>query len=124
MLWALGRGNGHMQWRAPLPSRPLSPPLLLPGGVIVACRETDVVGFDAASGQRIGAFATPGEMRVPPLLLGERLVVGLRGPWRLQGLSLNMTGRAPKAAPRPGQANQPRPGQKGGAARPRPQAQP
>lgn len=113
VLWALGRGNGHMNWRAPLPSRPLSAPLLLPGAAIVACRETDLVGFDVASGQRLGAFATPGEMRVPPLLVGERLVVGLRGPWRLQGLGLNMTGRAPKAAPRPGAQGKPKQPQKG-----------
>ncbi len=118
VLWALGRGNGDMQWRAPLPSRPLSAPLLLPGGVLLACRETDVVGFDLASGQRIGAFATPGEMRVEPLLLGERLVVGLRGPWRLQGLALNMAGRAPKEAPRPGKVAKPR--QKQGAVKGQP----
>lgn len=122
VLWALGRGNGDMQWRAPLPSRPLSAPLLLPGGVVVACRETDLVGFDLASGLRIGAFTTPGEMRVPPVLVGERLVVGLRGPWRLQGFGLNMTGRAPKAAPRPGQAAKPK--QQKGAAKARPTAQP
>ena len=37
VLYALRRGNGHLAWRASLPSRPLSGPILYGDGVLVAC---------------------------------------------------------------------------------------
>ena len=83
VLYALDRGNGHMQWRAPLPSRPLSGPVLFGGAVIVACHgarpgETFLIAFHARSGERQGDLKVPGEARTLPLLVEDRLYVGMR----------------------------------------------
>jgi outer membrane protein assembly factor BamB len=78
VLYALGRGNGHMAWRSPLPSRPLSGPLLLRGAALVACQENEIVGFDAHTGRRLGGLTTPAPMQTAPLLMDDTLYVGLR----------------------------------------------
>jgi outer membrane protein assembly factor BamB len=78
VLYALGRGNGHLAWRSPLPSRPLSGPLILRGAALVACQENEIVGFDAHTGRRLGALTTPAPMQTAPLLVDDTLYVGLR----------------------------------------------
>ena len=78
VLYSITRSNGHMTWRAPLPSRPLSVPMLFGSTVLVACHETEVAGYDARTGRRLGVQKTPAEMRTPPLLIGGRLVAGLQ----------------------------------------------
>jgi outer membrane protein assembly factor BamB len=87
VLYAFDTGNGNLAWRAALPSRPLSAPLVGPGWVVVACLESEILGFDLASGRRIGGLKTTDAMRTPPLLLGDRLYVGLRDR-SIQALSL------------------------------------
>jgi outer membrane protein assembly factor BamB len=99
VLYALGRGNGHLAWRAPLPSRPLSGPLLLGGAALVACQENEIVGFDAHTGKRLGALTTPAPMQTAPLLLEDTLYVGLRDR-SLVALRLSM----PTASPEPSAA--------------------
>ena len=83
VLYALDRDNGHLAWRIALPSRPLSGPVLFGDAVVVACHgarpgETFLIGFDARTGERQGDFKVPGEARTPPLLVEDRLYVGLR----------------------------------------------
>jgi len=78
VLYAIDRGNGHLSWRAPLPSRPASGPLLLGHAVLVACHENELVGFDARTGKRLGGLTTPAGLQTPPLLVGDWLYVGLR----------------------------------------------
>jgi outer membrane protein assembly factor BamB len=83
VLYALDRGNGHLAWRAALPSRPLSGPVLFGDAVVVACHgarpgETFLIGFDARTGQRQGDFKVPGEARTPPLLVEDRVYIGMR----------------------------------------------
>lgn len=97
ILYGVGRGNGHLHWRAALPSRPVSGPILTGSAVIVACQETDILGFDARTGARLGALQTPAEIRTPPVVVGERLFVGLRDR-SVVALALN---QAPFAAPSP-----------------------
>jgi outer membrane protein assembly factor BamB len=77
VLYALRRG-GNLDWRAPLPSRPLSGPVLVGGYVVVACLENELVAVAPESGRRSGSFRTPAEIRTPPILFGNRIVVGLR----------------------------------------------
>jgi outer membrane protein assembly factor BamB len=83
VLYALGRGNGNLAWRVALPSRPLSAPVLFGDAVLVACHgarpgETFLIGFDARTGNRQGDLKVPGEARTPPLLVEDRLYIGMR----------------------------------------------
>ncbi len=83
VLYAFGRGNGHLAWRVALPSRPLSSPVLLGDAVVVACHgsrpgETFLIGFDARTGNRQGDFKVPGEASTAPLLVEDRLYIGMR----------------------------------------------
>jgi outer membrane protein assembly factor BamB len=78
VLYALRRRNGHLWWRAPLPNRPLSGPIVMGSAVLVACQDDEIVAFDGRTGRRIGALKTPAEMATPPLPLDGRLYVGLR----------------------------------------------
>ena len=78
VLYALNRGNGNLAWRAPLPSRPLSGPLLAGATVLVACHEKDVIGFDVKTGRPVGNLRTIALIGTPPLLLGGRLFLGLK----------------------------------------------
>jgi len=100
VLFALKRSNGHLIWRAPLPSRSLAAPLLIGATVLVACHENEVLAFDGRNGKRLGIARTPTEMRTPPLLLNDTLFVGLRNPWSVAALALS--GLRPPALAPPG----------------------
>ncbi len=83
VLYALDRGNGHLSWRASVPSRPISGPLLYGDAVLVACfgsrpGETFLIGFDARTGRRQGDLKAPGELGSPPLIVGDLVVMALR----------------------------------------------
>lgn len=83
VLYALHRGNGHLAWRAALPSRPLSGPILFGDAVVVACHgarpgETFLIGFAARTGEKQGDYKVPGEARTPPLLVEDRIYMGMR----------------------------------------------
>jgi len=83
VLYTLRRGNGHLAWRASLPSRPLSGPIPYGDGILVACfgnrpGETFLIGFDPRTGQRQGDLKAPGEVRTPPVIVGDVIVMALR----------------------------------------------
>jgi outer membrane protein assembly factor BamB len=105
VLYALDRGNGHLAWRAPLPSRPLSGPLLYGSGVLVACHgslpgETFLLGFDGTTGRRQGDLKSPGEIAAAPLLLGDRVYLALREK-AVAALALGTAPPAPPPSPSP-----------------------
>jgi outer membrane protein assembly factor BamB len=77
VLYALNRRNGNLVWRAPLPSRPISGPLVSGRTVLVACHESDVVGVDLKTGKAVGNLRTAARIGTTPLLLGGRLFIGL-----------------------------------------------
>jgi outer membrane protein assembly factor BamB len=77
VLYVLARG-GNLAWRGALPSRPAGPPLEVDGHLVVACLENEVAAFHARSGAAAGSFKTPAEIRTPPVLAGQLLVLGLR----------------------------------------------
>jgi outer membrane protein assembly factor BamB len=72
------RPGGNLAWRGSLPSRPLAPPLLVAGHVVIACLENELVAFSAETGSKAGGLRTTAEIRTPPVLAGELLVIGLR----------------------------------------------
>ncbi|HUG55056.1 MAG TPA: PQQ-binding-like beta-propeller repeat protein [Vicinamibacteria bacterium] len=83
VLYALQRGSGNLAWRASLPSRPLSGPLPYAESVLVACfgtrpGETFLIGFDARTGARQGDLKAAGEVRTPPVIVGDLVVMALR----------------------------------------------
>jgi 2-hydroxychromene-2-carboxylate isomerase len=73
VLYALNRANGHLNWRAALPGRPLSGPLVYDKIVLVACFENQVVGFDARTGRPLGILRTVAPLRTAPILVGDKL---------------------------------------------------
>ena len=77
VLYAL-RPGGNLDWRAALPSRPLSGPILVNGYVVLACLENEILAIAPENGRRAGTFRTPAEIRTPPLFVGGLVVVGLR----------------------------------------------
>jgi hypothetical protein len=84
-----------MVWRAGLPSRPLAPPVLVGGDVLVACygsrpEENFLVGYDTRTGERLGDLLTPGELAAPPVAAAGRLLLPLRDR-RLVALRLPVT---------------------------------
>lgn len=77
VLYGLRRG-GNLDWRAALPSRPLSGPIRVGDFIVVACLENEIVVLAPDTGKRLGVFRTTAEIRTPPLVLGGRVVLGLR----------------------------------------------
>ena len=78
VLYSLRRG-GNLHWRGALPSRPLSPPLMVGGYVLVACLENELVAFAPDTGTTAGRLRTTAEIRTPPILApGGLVAVGLR----------------------------------------------
>jgi outer membrane protein assembly factor BamB len=83
VVYALKRSSGGMLWRASLTSRPLSGPIVLPGGVLVASHggrpaENFLVGFDLQTGSRLGDLQTPGELQSPPIVAGGRVLLSMK----------------------------------------------
>jgi outer membrane protein assembly factor BamB len=78
VLYALDAGNGNLAWRTPLPSRPLSGPMVIRGMILVACHENEILGFEPRTGKRVGGLKTRELLRTAPLLRGDRLFVALR----------------------------------------------
>jgi len=104
VLYALRRGNGHLAWRAPLPSRPLAGPLVVEDAVLVACHEDEVVGIDGRTGARLGGLRAPAEIATPPLVVDGVMFLGLRDrsvvALRLGG-GVGEGASAPSAPPEP-----------------------
>jgi outer membrane protein assembly factor BamB len=78
VLWALDRGNGNLAWRGLLTSRPIGGPIAVDGVALVACHETEVLGFDLRTGKAIGGLRTTAVIATPPLVVRRRLLLGLR----------------------------------------------
>jgi outer membrane protein assembly factor BamB len=78
VLYALHAKNGNLAWRTPLPSRPLSGPIVTRGLILVACHENEILGFEPRAGKRVGGLKTRELLRTAPLLRGDRLFVALR----------------------------------------------
>ncbi len=106
VLYSL-RPGGNLDWRASLPSRPLSPPLLVGGYVLLACLENELVAFTPDTGKPSGHLRTTAEIRTAPLVApGGLVVVGLRDrsviAFALPGAVPPPAAEPPVAPPSPG----------------------
>jgi outer membrane protein assembly factor BamB len=97
VLYALNRKSGHLNWRAPLPARPLSAPLLDGTAVLVACLESDIVGFDGRTGAYLGRFRVPAEIHAAPIVIGDHLYVAQRD----RSVAAYVLDQTPKRPPSP-----------------------
>ena len=78
VLYSL-RPGGNLDWRASLPSRPLSPLLVVGDWVVVACLENELVAFTPGTGRPAGRLRTTAEIRTAPIVVpGGLVAVGLR----------------------------------------------
>jgi outer membrane protein assembly factor BamB len=78
VLYSL-RPGGNLDWRASLPSRPLSPPLRVGDYLLLACLENEVVAYTPETGKPAGRLRTAAEIRTAPLLApGGVVALGLR----------------------------------------------
>jgi outer membrane protein assembly factor BamB len=105
VLYSL-RPGGNLSWRGSLPSRPLSPPLVVGGHVLVACLENELVAFVPETGTSAGRLRTTAQIRTPPILAGGLVAVGLRDrsviAYSLPGSTPAPTPEPPVAPPPPG----------------------
>ena len=80
-----------------------------PEGGTQESQENEILGFNAKTGRKAGGVRTPSEMRTAPLVLGERVFVGLRNPWSLAGLSFASLARAKEPPDGDAEADERRP---------------
>ena len=97
VLYALNRKSGQLNWRAPLPARPLSAPLLQGTAVLVACLESEIVGFDSRTGALLGRFKVPAQIHASPLVVGDHLYVAQRD----RSIAAYVLDQTPKRPPSP-----------------------
>lgn len=116
VLYGLTRG-GNLAWRAALPSRPLSGPLLLDESIVIASHEKEILGFEISTGRSLGTLRTAAEIRTPPVVAGRQIFVGLRNR-----SVLGFTVPPPLAVPPGGRGDQG--GDRGGGRRNAPQVEP
>ncbi len=76
ILRAVNRGNGHQRWKQALKTRPVAPPVVVPGHVVVPGIDPALASFEALTGAVGGTFdglaagsaGAPVEVMGPPLL--------------------------------------------------------
>lgn len=85
VLKALNRGNGHQRWKQALTTRPVAPPVVVPGHVIVAGIDPALASFDALTGAVGGTFdgQTAGNPGAPAEVMGSPLVDQVMRPYRV-----------------------------------------
>jgi outer membrane protein assembly factor BamB len=86
---ALHRGNGNQQWRKSAPTRPLLPPVVTAGDVIVVGISPTLSSFDARTGTRGDTFTFP----VKVSLAGEPLVDYALRPFHIGAVIITRDGQ-------------------------------
>ena len=110
VLYALNRG-GNLAWRGSLPSRPLSPPLVVSGYLLVACLENELVIFAPETGRRVASMRTTALIHAAPVAAGPVIAIGLSDR-SVVGYAISGPAPAPAAAPvaEPAKLEAPTPG--------------
>jgi outer membrane protein assembly factor BamB len=76
VLRAVNRGNGHQRWKQALATRPVAPPVVVPGHVLVPGIDPALASFEAVTGivggtldgQAVGTAGAPSEVMGSPLV--------------------------------------------------------
>jgi outer membrane protein assembly factor BamB len=69
ILWALDRNTGVMRWRAEMPVRPASQPILMGTVVAVSAVALEIYGYRAQTGAPLGKIVVQADLAGPPQLL-------------------------------------------------------
>ena len=88
----VNRTNGNQQWKKPITTRPVSPPRLANGTVVVAGLAPALSEFDARTGAPTSTYTAPGNP--PGDLQGAPLVDPVLRPFRVAVVVLLRDGRA------------------------------
>jgi hypothetical protein len=78
--------GGDMRRRAPLPSRPFGPPLLIASRVWVCIFEDELAAIDPLTTKVVGRARFGGGFLSPPVMVGGRWIAEVSGPRRLVAL--------------------------------------
>jgi outer membrane protein assembly factor BamB len=68
VLRAINAGNGHQRWKRDNGTRPVQPPVVLDGSVLVAGLAPSLSSFAPLTGQPQGTYTAPGELLGAPLV--------------------------------------------------------
>ena len=68
-LRALDRGNGHLRWKRPLPTRPAYGPLPFAESLLVAGLAAELDAYAPATGEPAWTVTAPDELAGPPLVV-------------------------------------------------------
>jgi outer membrane protein assembly factor BamB len=97
VLRAVNRGNGHQRWKQALTTRPLSPPVVVPGHVVVPGIDPALSSFDALTGAVGGLFdgqLAGGAVGAPSEVMGVPLVSQTMRPFQVAIVLVWRNGRA------------------------------
>jgi outer membrane protein assembly factor BamB len=78
--------GGDMRRRAPLPSRPFGPPLLIASRVWACIFEDELAAIDPLTTKVVGRTRFGGGFLSPPVMVGGRWIAEVSGPRRLVAL--------------------------------------
>jgi outer membrane protein assembly factor BamB len=68
ILWALNRGNGNQRWNHETGTRPVMPPRIVSGSVVVVGLAPALSAFSTSTGMPVATYAAPGELAGEPLI--------------------------------------------------------
>jgi hypothetical protein len=87
---ALNRGNGNQRWMKETGTRPVMPPRIASGSVIVTGVAPVLAAFSVVSGMPMGIYAAPGDGE----LAGEPLIDAVLQPFKVAAAVVTRDGRA------------------------------
>jgi outer membrane protein assembly factor BamB len=86
------RTNGNQQWKKPIATRPVSPPRVVSGTIVVAGLAPAISEYDAKTGTPTSTYSAPGDP--PGRLEGPPLIDSVLRPFRVSAVVLLRDGRA------------------------------
>jgi len=79
LLRAVRLDGGNQVWRRELPTRPVAPPVVRGGTIVLAGNDPVLATFDAGTGMPVARHVEPGDLLGPPLVAPEDGAAGPAG---------------------------------------------